>query len=312
MRISSNYIFKNILIIILLSSISCNSNSSRVEILKKLNNIGVLTDTIPFLFENNDIFSPLARKIILKTSINEYEFYSCIDNGAPYTFLRIDLYHKLVVDPKKYENSTKILSLKSVNLNIKLNNFSLPVKTIALMNESVLNPKNSQHDILANIGLDLFENYIIKFDFIKKNMVIFNKLSDEVRGYESLNVFKDSTHVEKFRNLRRIKMNGFKLQNGENVSGIFLIDLGAFATIISSNSPIFKEMNIKSTVTDETSWAAKLISFTELHKGVDVNRSDPKRFEEMGIDGIIGMDFFSQFDLIFDYQNNLIYLKKNK
>lgn len=289
----------------------CRQGDSK-EQLETSDDIEFYADTIPFLFENKDIFAPQARKIILKTSINEIEFYSCIDNGAPYTFLRIDLYHKLFDDSGNYENVSKNTILKSVDLNIKLNNFSLPLKTIALLNQSVgLILENARYDVSAIVGLDLFENYILKFDFIDKNMIVCNILPDEVRGFQFIKLFRDSVHIEKFRNLRRVNVDGFKLQNGETVSGTFFVDLGAHATIMNSNSRLYKEMDIQSTVVDKKSWAAKLISLTELHKGVDIHRGDPKTFEEMGVDGVIGMDFLTQFDLIFDYQNNMMYLKKN-
>lgn len=176
----------------------------------------------------------------------------------------------------------------------------------------------------AVIGRDFFEKYIVEINIRHGFMAWGNRLPTTLNDYTGIPMVCASDNHECPRR-RNIKIDGFRLRDGCPIETLVFPDLGCTYTAFD-NVSFLKRVDLSFSRIDTSSLAWLILN--EIGMAVDSadfpvvrreNGRDAARvpsnimdLSELSVDIILGTDFFCHFDVIFDYKNNMLYLKHNE
>lgn len=169
----------------------------------------------------------------------------------------------------------------------------------------------------GTIGFDLFEDKIIEINFDKKILIIHDS---------ALNIEKGYTRIEMNLNGGQVpSIPAILLNKGKKYEADFLFDMGATGCLFLNQGFLAKN-NLYGTMKEldsakSTGAGSGIIKTTRailpaLQLGNHTFQQVPVNLEnQLEHDpgtGTLGMNLLKRFNIILDYQNNLIYLKPNQ
>ncbi len=298
-------------IILLSGKDSCLTEIStiRSNYFKDCENCIISTDTIPFNLGNDD-------RIYINGKVNDSEplkFF--FDDGADNTILF----------PSAFRNNAKLnfngtienngTGGKETRQTSDYNNVQL--SKLKWKNEFVMYVDKQIGEGDGTIGYDLFEDKIIEINFDKRIMIIHDSTYNIEKGY---------TKIEMNLNGGQVPSIPIVLLNkGKKYSGDFLFDMGATGCLFL-NQGFLEKNNLYGTMKEldaakSTGAGTGVIKTTRAilptlilgnHTFHQVPVNLENQFEHDPGTGTLGMNLLKRFNIILDYQNNLIYLKPNQ
>jgi len=283
---------------------------------------GVNKVVIPFKFINNLIFIPIK--------VNQVELYFLLDSGVEETILfsmedkkEVSFFNVEKISLRGLGSETSIEGLKSTNN-------TLDIKGLKYSNHLLYIVLDQSFNLSSHIGIPV--NGIIGYNFLKSNLVEIN--------YEKkrITVFKDNEknrkRIEKKYQMVPITIEKFKpyIQGSTIISSAeiptkLLIDIGNSDAIWLFEN---KEKSINIPAKNFEDYLGKGFSGDIEGKRAQVKKFTFSKFEfnnpivafpdstsiknvRMVKDraGSIGAEILKRFNLVFDYQNQQLFLKKN-
>lgn len=259
----------------------------------------VVNDTIPFIINNQNT-------IYVKAVFNKKDTLNLnFDTGTSELILTNDVL-------KNRLNSE--IKLYSTFYNLKIGKTDYQTK--------VYDAQLSGHDTDGRFGWDFFKDKVVELNYDKNSIVVHS----EIPKY----VLKDNAYtkldIKFFDNV--FSVESIISQSGIEVKDRFLFDTGYQRTAMLDNDllnaekfPIEKMKEIKRVIMKGaqgneipvvTSNLEKLIIGDYELKNVPIQKlTSYKPLKGVNIH-ILGNEVLKRFNTIFDFQNNIVYLKKNK
>lgn len=279
--------------------------------------------TIPFELRNNHIILPL--------SVNGLKLKFILDTGVRYTilvdrvyadFLRIEYVRR--VELLGADRNQKMGAFVAPGVNIQIKDIGNNSETLLVLEEDFLQfEKIFGADVQGIIGYELFKNFVVKIDYDNEVLTIYKPekfKKPKPKRYKSYHMH--------FRFAKPYLETTITLENQDTVHGKLLIDTGAsFDLLLDVNT------------SKKIRYPEKTIS-GDLGRGLGglvegligrVNHLDMMPYEFDGVItffqedsiftdlseltnriGIIGGGILSRYKVIFDYPNQIMYLRKGK
>jgi hypothetical protein len=299
-----------IFILLVFCHFSCGNSNSQIQ--NKIDNPqSEKIDTIKFTVDPHNNKSPLWNKIVFSAQFSDTELNCFLDNCESITLIDNKIFENLCSD-----SSSQIINREDLSyirhhegvyretikcpLNISLNQYVLHLDTVIKTN-----------DIIGNVpfclAIELFQKNIVEIDFQQDIILLHQILPEKAKTYEVWNLFVD----KRYNQWRRVKMDGFMSENGKQISGTFIVDLGASISLLFP--PFVEELSFEKSIKDTTTEAYRFLSIVG-HRIKNHRPSGGKNngspLLNMELSGHIGMDFLLYYNLIFDYSTNKLYLKR--
>lgn len=299
-----------------------NKETSEREIFEN-ENVEVIIDTIPFTMDEK-YPSPNFNKILIPVQLKDHKSYIFIlDNGHLRTSIRSDVFNSLY-DISTFSAVDTMLSITASRITfeghveIAIGNYIFSIDTLLIGNKERLDKISPSHSLYKGfIGFDLFARKIVEIDFDQKLVFLHTLLPEKSNTYLAIDlIYRKQQEWTKWNEREpRIQLDGFLGKNREKLTGEFWFDLGAPITHLY---PQFKDkLLLDISQYDTTLLGYKLLSLTNVHNiriggyaGSEIYTSEPLGDEHN--QGVIGMDFLKNFNLIFDYQGDKLYLKQRE
>ena len=290
-----------IILIFLFFNVSCHNHAVKTENTHSINK----TDTIPFTMVDTvpqgihvASYAPYNR-LYCHATVGGKSFRALIDNGYTHSALTEDFLCQLGENVQCIEQGNKSKTYLT-DLTLSLHSSDVKLDTIYTIDI------DWDADCQGIIGIELFESNIVELDFINRQMIIHSEIPNKISSYKALDLFTSSKDTV-FGALRRTKIDGFVNIKGEKTSAVLTVDLGCPYLAWEEN---FREtITTDSSKQDYNSMAYLLLKTS--HQLNDYSMPISKvDIEDQ--DGLMGVDFLSHFNVIFDYPHNKLYLKPNK
>lgn len=310
--------FKLIAILIFLYSSSCwSQNGFQFETNK--NKI-----SIPFQFINNLIIIPIqvngvTLNFMVDTGVEDTILFS-VDESDDVSFSKVEK-----VRIRGFGSNEAFDAYKSVNNNLKIKNYIDTNHCIYLVLDQNINI-SSQVGIPVNgiIGNKLFKNNLIKIDYISKRIIIYNNnqrdQSKVVKNYNELpfKLIQGKPYIDTnpvfnsdktpLKSMLLVDIGNtdafwFFKQKDENIE-IPKKNIDDFLGRGFSGDVFGKRGRIPSIAVGNFRFIEPIVAFPDTIATNDIDKIE-------GRFGSIGSEVIRRFSIIFDYNNNLIYLKKN-
>ena len=291
-------------------------------------------DTIPIIFETDWMYR-YGNGIYCGMEINGVKIDTVlIDNGCNRSVISPDLAEKLNMSYKALRVDTilvgtccgetisdeqKLCAMDSLYYTIGHTTFRMDTIDIIRWVELLF-----KLPIKATIGRDVFERYVVEIDYRNKYMVLSNHLPETIGQY--MEIPMEYTNAQYYPRFRCIKVDGFKLKDGSPASVRAFLDLGNAAGT-AFDTAFLERVDQHFSQIDTSSIAWLILS--QIGSAVDsvdfpIGYMDDSRrtvaklpgtrmdFAGLDCDILLGNNFFSHFKIIFDYKNNMFYLKRNE
>lgn len=288
------------------------------------------TDTISFSIDTN-VISRDYNHLLCDVDVNGLKVGNVlIDNGCRYMVLHSELASLLDASFVPFDSSLwTSLDVRhgycegylAQGLVFNIGHTAYAVDTVEISDRRSIFRKSN---IRAIIGRDFFENYVVELDF-KNNIMIFgNQLPAKTDDY--LAIPMEPCGGPHLSMLRVIKVDGFKQKNGRPMQARLCLDLGCGETSydetflhcvdqhfsqLDTTSMAYLVMNTIGVAIDSVGFPC----YYEEKSGKRVRTPGPSAKiigESLKSDILLGNNFFSHFNVIFDYKNNMLYLKRNE
>ena len=321
---------KNLCIIVLFFILMSSCQQSHIP---KMDGT-TFSDTVAISFDTN-FASRDYLTIYCNIEINGIVFDTVlVDNGYYYSGISPDMVRKLKMTYTAIESTPTATALEpdvyvdtcitciADNLYIKPGHTVLQLDTIYITKWHEIAGKPSCKAVL---GRDFFEKYIVEIDFHNGFMTWGNRLPPSINQY--LVIPMDHLGGNN-PNCRIIKANGFKGKDGNPLVARVFLDLGNSIPRASFDASFLKQVdqNFSQIDTATLAWlilstigsAVDSIDFPVEHmddsRCVDAKMPGSLLPDWDGLNGdiLLGNDFFRHFNVIFDYKNNMLYLKRNE
>ena len=178
--------------------------------------------------------------------------------------------------------------------------------------------------IKAVIGRDFFEDHIVEINFRDRLMIVGNYLPEKANQYLSFPIINNNASRERPRQ-RCIKVDGFKSKGGHPITSIAMLDLGAHTTLFDTIFLKHVDQHFSQIDTSSLAWLilkqiGSAVDSVDFNEGkMDDNHNIVAKYpggyanlSALHSDILLGTDFFRHFNVIFDYKNNMLYLKRNE
>jgi hypothetical protein len=289
----------------LISIYSCVSNTDNNTSLNEesIELIPYHSDTIPFTMA--DVARPNFNRILINGRVFDKNIIFLLDNGMLLSSFSRTIIPQLEMNKFQKFNATwteDIHYIPNEKIDIQLNDYFLRLDSIRLDINPLLG-------IDGTIGFELFENNIVEIDFIEKNIVLHNQLP-KIENYIELPLSGvDSFTYPIEKRHRIVEINGFFDNNKNMFSERLLLDLGNPLMIFSPET--YKKIDFENSKRDSLSLTYYI--FNGIIPNSVLTDNDGKPFFETNacwnIGGILGIGFFKQFHVFFDYPHDKLYLK---
>ncbi len=288
------------------------------EILRDVNKI-----EIPFEYRNNLI----VVKVVFQ---NVFPLNFIFDTGAESSILaRRELTDVLGIPYEREfrilgsDMKTEITAYLVRGIHLKINTMVLPNHSMLVLEDDYLHLDHTAGlDIQGILGADIFRGLIVKIDYKRRIITLFNSNSYKEPGdnYTALpiKVFRNKPYLDTF----------IKIQQDTTLSVRLLLDTGAMLSLLL-NTETHPELRLPAQVISGQVGTG-LGGIIEGYMG-RVNKLDlgplechqiPTNFQELpqGIDtallrgrnGVIGNQILSRFNVILDYPRETMYLRPNR
>lgn len=271
--------------------------------------------TIPFELKNNLILIPIE--------INEQKFTFILDTGVSKTLLfnikandSIQLNNRQKIKIKGLGANEYYSAIKSDNNFVKIKNIIHPKAEIYLITEAKFDFSNRLgKDIHGLIGADLIKNFVVEINYTKKKLKFYSKNTFTLKRKKKwkpfpITIYNNKPYVSTFFNDKNINL----LLDSGSGDALWLYE-DADIKIPPKNFEDFlgnglsgeihgKKAKIPLFNLKDFSLKKVLVSYPD-SLFIPYIKSNYKR------NGIIGGEILKRFHVIFDYQNKLLYLKKN-
>lgn len=298
-------------IILLSGKDSCYTQIStlRTNYYKHCEGCVISQDTIPFALGNDD------RIYITGKVNNSDQLKLFFDDGADNTILF----------PSAFNKNAKLNFNGSIENNgtggtetRKTSDFNdVQLSDLYWKNEFVMYVDKQIGEGDGTIGYDLFEDKIVEIDFDKCLMIIHDTGYDPGEGYTKLKMNLNGGEVP--------SIPVTLLNQNEKYVASFLFDLGATGCLFL-NQGFLARNNLYGTMKElgvarTTGAGSEVIKTTRAvlpglilgghnFQQVPVNLENSSEHDPGT--GVLGMNLLKRFNIVLDYQNNLIYLRPNK
>ena len=289
-------------------------------------------DTIPIIFETDAMYQ-YHDGLYCSLEVNGVAIDTVlIDNGYYHSAVSPDLaeslnlsYTVLKVDTTLGRTGSKMFSkvMKTCtadSLYYTMGHTVIRLDTIFITKYHELFMTNCK----AVIGRNVFEQYVVEIDYRNKYMVLSNHLPETIGQYMAIPM--EYTNSKDCQRHRCIKVDGFKLKDGSPASERAFLDLGNAAGT-AFDTAFLERVDQHFSQIDTSSIAWLILS--QIGSAVDsvdfpIGYMDDSRrtvaklpgtrmdFAGLDCDILLGNNFFSHFKIIFDYKNNMFYLKRNE
>ena len=293
------------------------------------------SDTVAISFDTN-FASRDYLTIYCNIEINGIVFDTVlVDNGYYYSGISPDMVRKLKMTYTAIESTPTATAFEpdvyvdtcitciADSLYIKHRHTVLQLDTIFITKWHEIAGKPSCKAVL---GRDFFEKYIVEIDFHNGFMTWGNRLPSSINQY--LVIPMDHLGGNN-PNCRIIKANGFKGKNGNPLVARVFLDLGNRIPHAGFDASFLKRVDQHFSQIDTSSLAWLILStigsavdsvdFPVENMDNDSHRVNAKipgcllpDWDGFNVDILLGTDFFRHFNVIFDYKNNMLYLKHNE
>ncbi len=248
-----------------------------------------------------------GNRILVYANVNGIDsMLFMVDNGSTRTLISSKSFEKFPVFDSKSMIKDPDYGLLSISpLHFTMNQYSFNLDTVWYGK-----CQKGDEDLVGILGVEFFMDQIIQFDFERNKMIILKSLPANIKDYEILQLHKDtiskSYPSQKFR---YILLPGFVDSNDKPIDGFFSLDLGSSFTLFTHN--FSNKINLDKSTKQNQGLTSLICSMPSLQTNVYLMDDDGKSVTLIE-DGYIGVDLLSQFDVIFDYPHNKLYLKPNK
>lgn len=280
--------------------------------------------SIPFKFINNLIIIPIqvngvSLNFMVDTGVEETILFS-VDETDGVSFSKIEK-----VRIKGFGSNEAFDAYKSDNNKLEIKNYIDNNHNIYLVLDQNINI-SSQVGVPVNgiIGSKLFQNNCVKIDYISKRIVIYNKnekqLISAIKNYYSYPIQlvqgKPYLNVNAFFNTEKQPLNAKLLIDTGNTDAFWFFkhkDKGIEIPIKNiddflgrgfSGDVFGKRGRIPSISIGNYNFKDPIAAFPDTIATSDIDKIEGRL-------GSVGSEVMRRFSTIYDYNNNLIYLKKN-
>ncbi len=303
---------------------SCQAQTSPT-----VGNDAFITDTLPFSCDTN-FMSRHFNDILCSVEINGHILDNVlIDNGCRYSVISPDFAPKLGLQSIPFDTSLWTLHERKrgysngfivKDLVCKISKTTYRLDTIEIDDVAQRMKRNKR--IKFVLGKDFFEKYVVEFDFRKNVMIFSNRLPDKVSQY--LAIPMEPCRGIHLTRLRCINVDGFKLKNGDPMQVRVMLDLGGSETAYGKDflrrvDQHFSRLDTSSMaylILNTIGTAVDSVDFRFFQEEKGIRKKNLPGFvsdlNDLNSEMILGVDFFRHFNVIFDYKNNMLYLKRNE
>jgi len=180
----------------------------------------------------------------------------------------------------------------------------------------------SDHPFDGIFGYSLLRNYITKIDYEKQRLLLYDKIDDaDINKYEKL-PFNFGGGIP----IPQLKIS-IQLENGEVHTGSILFDSGAGITL-SVNSPFKKKKKLSKKASKSIVSKSQNLGHESFSEQIAIRSLKIGSFEfndltislsndQSGVSaypnylGILGAKIIKRFTIVLDYQEKMLYLKRN-
>ena len=291
-------------------------------------------DTIPIIFETDGMYR-YGNGIYCSMEINGVKIDTVlIDNGCYHSDISPDLAEKLNMSYKALRVDTilggtccretisderKHCAMDSLYYTIGHTTFRMDTIDITRWAELMFKLPSK-----ATIGRDVFERYVVEIDYQNKYMVLSNHLPETIGQYMAIPM--EYTNSKDCQRHRCIKVDGFKLKDGSPASVRAFLDLGnaagtafdtAFLERVDQHFSQIDTASLAWLILSQIGSAVDSVDFPighmdDSHRTVAKLPGPRMGLSHINSDILLGNNFFSHFKIIFDYKNNMFYLKRNE
>lgn len=249
------------------------------------------------------------NRILLYANVNGIDsMLFLVDNGATRTLITSKSFEKFpIFDSKSMIKDPDYGLLSILPLHFKMKQYSFNLDTVAVCYDKC---QRIDDNLVGILGVEIFMDQIIQFDFKREKMIILNSLPKNINDYEAIELHKDTTSSSyPSQKFRYILLSGFVDSNDDAIDGFFSLDLGSAVSIFTHN--FSNKINLEKSSVQSQGLTSLICSMPSLQTSVYFMDDNDKSVTLIE-DGYIGVDFLSQFNVIFDYPHNKLYLKPNK
>lgn len=309
--------FKIIAILIFLfSSNSWSQNGFQFQTNKK-------KISIPFKFINNLIIIPIqvngvSLNFMVDTGVEETILFS-IDETNGVNFSKIEK-----VRIRGFGSNDAFDAYKTDNNKLEIKNYTDTSHRIYLVLDQNINI-SSQVGVPVNgiIGNKLFKNKCVKIDYISKRIIIYNnekQIKSAIKNYSSFPIEliygKPYLNVNAFFNTEKLPLNSKLLIDTGNTDAFWFFKqkdegieipkkhIDDFLGRGFSGDVFGKRGRIPSISIGNYNFKNPIAAFPDTIATSDIDKIEGRL-------GSIGSEVMRRFSTIYDYNNNVIYLKKN-
>ena len=291
-------------------------------------------DTIPICFETDGGY-PGSGGIFCSVEINGVKVDTVlVDNGCYRSDIDPDLAAKLDFTYRVYRTDTlrakrgseelvdiARYSVVMDSLFYKIGHTSFRLDTIDINKWVAL--MYSMPSLGATIGRDVFEKYVVEIDLQRHFMVLSNHLPASIGQYKAIPMeFTNQQGVPRFR---CVQTDGFRLKDGVPCTARVFLDLGnaggtafdsAFLNRVDQHFSQIDTSSLAWLILSQIGSAVDSMNFPielmdDNHRVVAKIPGSMMDLSVLNSDILLGTDFFRHFNVIFDYKNNMLYLKHN-
>jgi hypothetical protein len=215
-------------------------------------------------------------------------------------------------------------ALYSGNINITIGGHRFSVNEIEVYNLSALYKEST---MVALIGVEAFENKISLIDFETGQIAFVDTLTVDT-SYVAIPLLTPVSEKKTRNRQRIIAVNGFYDKKKNPIPTRFLFDLGCSATGLRIKNSILKKIaNPRRDITERSSrghggslnkdiaWRSDSLSLANfMINNLPMRAYDPEwdPLEALSdADGLMGLSLLRRFNIMVDYRNNILYVKKN-
>lgn len=279
--------------------------------------------SIPFKFINNLIIIPIqvngvSLNFMVDTGVEETILFS-VDDTDGVSFSKIEK-----VRIKGFGSKEAFDAYKSDNNKLEIKNYTDTSHCIYLVLDQNINI-SSQVGVPVNgiIGNKLFKNKCVKIDYISKRITIYNDeklLNSTIKNYSSFPIElihgKPYLNVNAFFNAEKQPLNAKLLIDTGNTDAFWFFkqkdegiempkkQIDDFLGRGFSGDVFGKRGRIPSISIGNYNFKDPIVAFPDTIATSDIDKIEGRL-------GSVGSEVMRRFSAIYDYNNNLIYLKKN-
>ena len=282
-------------------------------------------------------FEQINNLIVIPVEVNGLPLKFILDTGVKHTLLVDRVYGDIM--QMNYQRRVQLLgadrnqtmtALVAPNVRIDIGDVRHPNETLLVLEEDFLQfEKIFGTDVQGIIGYEFFRNFIVKIDYARKRIVVYDRQRFKVpkRKYKPVPIQIEFGKPHVNAQLLLLPHND-SIANNDTIHGQFLIDSGASFDLlldVNADSSLLLPQNtiegdlgrglggiLEGKIGKIQQWQVHSFPFDGVTTFFQDNEYFSDLVEMQGRQGIVGAGLLRRFIVIFDYANNVMYLKKSR